>query len=82
MAAGRPVIAYAGGGALDYVDDGITGTFFREQTPESLADAVLRFDGGAYDPALIRAHAEKFDVSVFKSRLARFIQERMGGEWS
>jgi hypothetical protein len=33
MAAGRPVIAYAGGGALDSVVEGVTGTFFHEQTP-------------------------------------------------
>jgi glycosyltransferase involved in cell wall biosynthesis len=79
MAAGRPVIAYAGGGALDYVVEGITGTFFREQTAESLADAVRRFDATAYDPAAIRAHAEQFDVSVFKSKMKAFIQEQMRG---
>ena len=30
QAAGRPVIAFAGGGALDTVVDGVTGLFFRE----------------------------------------------------
>jgi glycosyltransferase involved in cell wall biosynthesis len=77
MAAGRPVIAYAGGGALDSVAEGVTGTFFHEQTPESLASAVRRFDGAAFDPAAIRAHAEQFDVSVFKSRLQAFIEEEL-----
>jgi glycosyltransferase involved in cell wall biosynthesis len=33
MAAGRPVIAYAAGGALDTVVEGLTGLFFREPTP-------------------------------------------------
>jgi glycosyltransferase involved in cell wall biosynthesis len=79
MAAGRPVIAYAGGGALDYVVEGITGTFFHEQTAESLADAVRRFDAAAFDPAAIRAHAEQFDVSVFKSKMKAFVQEQMRG---
>ncbi len=78
MAAGRPVIAYAGGGALDYVVEGITGTFFHEQTPESLADAVRRFDAAAYDPMAIRAHAEQFDIAVFRSRMRALIQEQMG----
>jgi len=82
MAAGRPVIAFAGGGALDYVVEGVTGTFFPEQTAESLAEAVRRFDGAAYDPAAIRAHAEKFGTGVFRSRLQTFIQEQMGGAWS
>ena len=79
MAAGRPVIAYAGGGALDYVVEGVTGTFFHEQTPGSLADAVSRFDAAAYEPSAIRAHAESFDTQVFRSKLKAVINEHMGG---
>lgn len=79
MAAGRPVLAYAGGGALDYVVEGVTGTFFHEQTSESLADAIHRFDESAFDPAALRAHAQQFDVRVFKSRMKAFLQEQMGG---
>ena len=77
MAAGRPVIAYAGGGALDTVVEGVTGTFFHEQTPESLAEAVRRFDESSYDPAAIRAHAEQFDVNKFKAHLQAFIEQKM-----
>jgi glycosyltransferase involved in cell wall biosynthesis len=77
MAAGRPVIAYAGGGALDYVVEGVTGTFFHEQTPEALADAVARFDDAAYDPETIRAHAEQFDTGVFKRKVRMFVKERV-----
>lgn len=77
MAAGRPVIAYAGGGALDTVVDGVTGTFFREQTPESLIEAVLRTDGAGFDPGTIRAHAERFDVEVFRTRVREYIEEQM-----
>ena len=77
MAAGRPVIAYAGGGALDYVVEGVTGTFFHEQTPEALADAVSRFDDAVYDPEAIRAHAEQFDTDVFKKEVQMFVRERV-----
>jgi glycosyltransferase involved in cell wall biosynthesis len=77
MAAGRPVIAYAGGGALDYVLEGVTGTFFHEQSPESLANAVRGFDDAAYDPETIRAHAKRFDTSVFEARMNEFIQEQL-----
>lgn len=79
MAAGRPVIAYAGGGALDYVVEGVTGTFFREEMPESLVDTVRRFDDTAFDPVKIRAHAEQFDVRVFKSKMQAFVEEQVGG---
>jgi glycosyltransferase involved in cell wall biosynthesis len=75
MAAGRPVVAFAGGGALDYVVEGVTGTFFHEQTPESLATAVRQFDHAALDPAVIRSHVHQFDRTVFKERLQAIVGE-------
>jgi len=82
MAAGRPVIAYAGGGALETVVEGVTGTFFDQRTSASLAEAVRRFEASAYDPAAIRAHAQKFDVSVFKAGMRAAIENELGGEWN
>ena len=76
LAAGRPVIAYAGGGALDTVKEGISGTFFYPQTVEALVEAVRGFDDSQYDPQLIAQEAKRFDVSVFKERLMAFIQEK------
>ncbi|TYO89112.1 glycosyltransferase [Oceanicella actignis] len=78
MACGRPVIAYRGGGALDTVVEGRTGLFFDEQTPESLAEAVLRFErdhGARMDPDPIRAHAMGFGPERFKSELAAMIAD-------
>ena len=43
QAAGCPVIAYRGGGALETVIEGETGLFFAEQSAESLTEAVQRF---------------------------------------
>ncbi|RME75643.1 MAG: glycosyltransferase family 4 protein, partial [Chloroflexi bacterium] len=40
QAAGRPVIAFARGGALDTVLEGTTGLFFREQTVDALCQAI------------------------------------------
>jgi len=78
-ASGRPVIAYAAGGALETVVEGVTGAFFREQTADALADAVAAFDAARYDPAALRRHAERFDVAHFKAELARFVAEVTGG---
>lgn len=75
MACGKPVIAYGKGGALDTVIDGVTGTLFYEHTPESLADAVSGFSPDDFDPYVIRRHAEKFDVTVFRRRMMDFIEE-------
>ncbi len=73
MAAGRPVIAFAGGGALDTVAENHTGHLFREQTVESLAAVLRQFSASRFDPAAIRAHALKFDRRVFEQKLLDFI---------
>jgi glycosyltransferase involved in cell wall biosynthesis len=69
QAAGRPVIAFAGGGALDTVLPGRTGEFFSEQSVESLAAALASFDPGAYDPTVCRANAERFSTERFERDL-------------
>jgi glycosyltransferase involved in cell wall biosynthesis len=72
-AAGRPVIAYRGGGALDTVVPGETGEFFEEMTVESLMRVMQSFDVSRYDPEAIRAHALKFDRTVFAQQLTDFV---------
>jgi glycosyltransferase involved in cell wall biosynthesis len=72
------VIAYGGGGALDTVIEGESGVFFREQTPEALADTVRAFDANQIDPSACRANAERFAKDVFKESINQFIEERWG----
>ena len=79
MAAGRPVIAYSGGGALDTVVEGRTGLFFREQTPNSLEAAVRSFDDTCFETGVIRRHAKQFDTTVFEQRLMDFVREKQKG---
>lgn len=76
MACGKPVIAYGRGGALDTVIDEVTGVFFNEQTPDSLAEAIVSFRPDDYDPHHVRQHAEAFDVSVFRHQMRAFIEEK------
>jgi glycosyltransferase involved in cell wall biosynthesis len=73
QAAGRPVIAYAAGGALDTVEDGETGLLFDQQTPEALIDAMRRFDSVQFDSAHIHRQAQRFGVERFKRELGSFI---------
>ncbi len=65
-ACGRPVIALRRGGVCESVIDGETGLFFDEQTPESLSEAVRRFDQGAWDSARCRARAEEHSPARFR----------------
>jgi glycosyltransferase involved in cell wall biosynthesis len=78
QAAGRPVIAYRAGGALDSIVEGQTGTFFSEQTVESLATVLASFDERAYDPLVIRNHALEFDTPRFHRRILQFIEAKLG----
>jgi glycosyltransferase involved in cell wall biosynthesis len=77
MAAGKPVISYRAGGAAETVIDGVTGVFFGQQTPRSLAEAIEQRDAIAFDPVVIRARARAYDVSVFRARWCQLF-ERFG----
>ncbi|OGF30741.1 hypothetical protein A3H09_01000 [Candidatus Falkowbacteria bacterium RIFCSPLOWO2_12_FULL_45_13] len=74
MASGRPVIAYARGGALETVQDGVSGIFFNEQTADSLMQAVLSFDPLKFNSEAIKQHAERFSVARFKKEIQEFIE--------
>ena len=73
MASGRPVIAYNQGGATETIEEGRTGTFFAEQTPEAIFNAVRRFDEHNYDPQVIRREAMKYSTDRFKTEIKNFI---------
>ncbi len=82
QAAGRPVIAYGRGGAVDSVrplgtDQGDpTGVWFDRQQPAHLAQAVREFEKheGRFEPAAVRRWAEGFSVGRFHSELRREIR--------
>ncbi len=67
MASGRPVLAYGKGGALDTIEPGKTGLFFRDQTIESLIDGVERMNAWAphFDPDVALASASRFSPENF-----------------
>jgi glycosyltransferase involved in cell wall biosynthesis len=73
QAAGVPVIAYGVGGATETVVDGQSGVLFAEQTAESAADAIERFECLEIDPAAVRSNAERFGRERFRSEMAEVI---------
>jgi glycosyltransferase involved in cell wall biosynthesis len=77
LAAGRPVIAYAGGGALDTVIDGLTGVLFYEQNPAALAEAVRRLEAlgeDHFDPLELRRQAERFSAERFRQEFRAYVE--------
>lgn len=77
MAAGRPVIAYRAGGALETVVEGTTGAFFERQDAGALIEAVRAFKPEDYDPVVMREHAREFDIANFKRAITEFVN----AEW-
>lgn len=84
MASGKPVIAFAKGGALETVvgeGDRRTGIFFHEQSVKALTMAIKEFEGTVFDPHAIRSHAESFGRPVFKRKLQTFIEAKVASHF-
>ncbi|MEE9516721.1 MAG: hypothetical protein V3V52_06435 [Candidatus Adiutricales bacterium] len=62
---------------METVIDGATGLFFSEQAPDSLAEAIKRFEiiEEKFSPAKIRALAMRFDKQVFLDEFREFMAE-------
>lgn len=74
MASGTPVVAFKGGGALDYVQPGITGEFFSPATAAGLAHTLRKFNGKAYSNATVRACAQRFSKETFHKQMKAYLQ--------
>jgi glycosyltransferase involved in cell wall biosynthesis len=76
QAAGCPVIAYKGGGALETVVNGVTGLFFAEQTSTSLIDAVKRFEDlfQCFRNQDLVENARKFSKIRFTESFRKFVE--------
>lgn len=77
MSAGRPVVAFAGGGALEIVKEGETGVFFREQSTASLLEALNNFRPEGFNPVAIKNHARQFDKEIFKKKIKDYVEEQL-----
>jgi len=69
MASGTPVIAFKGGGALDFIEEGRTGLFFDEQHPESLVQRLESFQNHAFSREELQNFSKKFDEHQFKEKI-------------
>ncbi len=75
MASGRPVIAYARGGALETVVSGSTGDFFSEQSVGAIVTAVQDFRDEDVDSQGIASHARQFGPSQFLQKMRVAIEQ-------
>lgn len=81
MARGVPVVAFAGGGALETVVEGVSGIFFESESGTALASALDRCLRTTWDPATLRRRAEEFSSEAFRRRMAEVFTEN-GFGWA
>ncbi|MBI4999546.1 glycosyltransferase, partial [Candidatus Gottesmanbacteria bacterium] len=85
MSAGRPVIAYRGGGYLESVVEGKTGLFFNESKVDSLSRAISHYNNIYYHSEKrtkkmsedCRKQAEKFSKERFKQEIIQFVEQKL-----
>jgi len=75
MMAGKPVLALCRGGALEYVEEGVTGMFFDDPHPVVLADGVRRLNAAysVFHPDIIQQRAARFGTERFVKEMREYI---------
>jgi glycosyltransferase involved in cell wall biosynthesis len=77
LASGRPVIAFARGGATETVVDGMSGVLFREQSVQGLIAAVERFNQMSFDPVRIAHSAQRFAAENFRNAFRDYVNSAL-----
>jgi lipopolysaccharide/colanic/teichoic acid biosynthesis glycosyltransferase/glycosyltransferase involved in cell wall biosynthesis len=77
LAAGKPVLACAEGGALDIVDDGHNGLLIHAPTVEAVRAALDRYARmhEAFEPAALQRFARRFDRGHFERQFLEAVEE-------
>ncbi|WP_461672891.1 glycosyltransferase family 4 protein [Priestia megaterium] len=84
QACGTPVITYGKGGALETVNsfgesEHPTGLFFKEQTPESIIEAVQKYEEIEHliSPNDCRENSLRFSPERFRKEFGSFVEEQI-----
>ena len=77
QAAGRPVVAYKAGGALDTVVDGATGILFETQTIESLGAALRHAQHASFATEEMVTNARRFSTDNFRRALVAVVDDTL-----
>jgi glycosyltransferase involved in cell wall biosynthesis len=75
QACGRPVVAFAQGGALESVEDGVSGVLVEGDSPEAFAEGIRRARATRFDSARIRRRALRFSRERFAREIAQSVQD-------
>ena len=79
MVFGKPVIAYNGGGVIEYLKEWENGILFNEHNPESLINCINEFENNKnrFDSGKIIDSIRKYDNNIFKENFKSIINKLM-----
>lgn len=77
QAAGRPVVAFAAGGALDTVIEGETGILFGEQTVASMGTALRQMQSSKFSTEKLMANAGRFSIETFQHAFGAAVNQSL-----
>lgn len=75
MAGGCPVLAYAKGGAKDYIKPGLNGILFPKQSTSSLVQAIQQFKTLKFQPVKVSQSVQNFNKQRFLQQLDQVVAE-------
>jgi glycosyltransferase involved in cell wall biosynthesis len=81
LAAGVPVVAYAAGGALDYITNHENGLLVPTQDPRDFASAMRDASARQWETGRIRQSALQFDRPAFEARIEGVLDRVLGESW-
>ncbi|MEY5048246.1 MAG: hypothetical protein RLZZ175_1605 [Bacteroidota bacterium] len=76
QACGTPVIAYEEGGVLETVINNETGIYFKEQTPESIINAIHLFNNLQFNYEKVRENALNFSKERFETEFLNYVKTK------
>jgi glycosyltransferase involved in cell wall biosynthesis len=76
MASGTPIIAYARGGACDYLREGVNGVGFDRQDEDSIIGAVMRFEAAeaTFEREAISGSVARFSAARFRAAITALVE--------
>ncbi len=77
LAAGAPVITYGKAGALDIVEDGISGVLFYEQNADAIVKAIQKAEKIDFLPGTLRRKSKRFEKSMFITKIRKIVNDQI-----
>ena len=77
LAAGAPVIGYGKAGTLDIVQDGESGILFKNQSVDSVVEAIQKAEKITFLAGTLRRKARRFDKSLFINKIRKVANDHL-----